>query len=49
MAFSAVWITIASMIAAFDITKPVDENGQVIEPSQEYISELVWCVEFSKC
>ncbi|KAF9457683.1 cytochrome P450 [Collybia nuda] len=41
MAISAIWITIASIIAAFDITKPIDEKGQVIEPSHEYISELV--------
>jgi hypothetical protein len=41
MAFSAVWIGIASLIAAFDITKAVDENGDVIEPSQEYSSALV--------
>ncbi|KAF8219321.1 cytochrome P450 [Tricholoma matsutake] len=41
MAFSAVWIAIASLIAAFDIKKAVDENGEVIEPSQEYSSTLV--------
>lgn len=41
MAFSAVWIAIASLIAAFDIEKAVDENGEVIEPSQEYSSALV--------
>src|SRR6266704_2930342 len=31
LAVSAVWITIASLIAAFDITKAIDENGNVIE------------------
>ncbi|KAF8218550.1 cytochrome P450 [Tricholoma matsutake] len=41
MAFSAIWIAIASLIAAFDIKKAVDENGEVIEPSQEYLSALV--------
>ena len=41
MAFSAVWIAVASIIAAFDITKAVDENGEVIEPSHEYLSALV--------
>jgi hypothetical protein len=41
MAFSAVWIAIATLIAAFDIAKAVDENGEVIEPSQEYSSALV--------
>ena len=38
MAESAVWITIASILAAFNITKAVDENGEVIEPSYEYVS-----------
>ncbi|KAF8231005.1 cytochrome P450 [Tricholoma matsutake] len=41
MAFSAIWIAIALLIAAFDIKKAVDENGKVIEPSQEYLSMLV--------
>ena len=41
MAFSAVWIAVASLIAAFDIRKAVDEHGDVIEPSQEYMSALV--------
>jgi hypothetical protein len=52
MAFSAVWIGIASLIAAFDITKAVDENGDVIEPSQEYSSALVvyvFWLEISDC
>lgn len=42
MAFSAVWIAIASMAAVFDITKAIDENGEVVEPSQEYETGLVW-------
>ena len=41
MAFSVVWITVASLIAAFDIRKAVDENGEVIVPTQEYTSGLV--------
>ncbi|KAF8068005.1 cytochrome P450 [Lyophyllum atratum] len=41
MAFSAVWIAVASIIATFDITKAVDENGEVIEPSHEYTSALI--------
>jgi hypothetical protein len=47
-AFSAVWIAIASLIAAFNITKSVDENGNTIEPSQEYLSALVMYVFLSK-
>ena len=41
MAFSAVWITVASLVAVFDISKAVDEDGNVIEPSHEYESALV--------
>ncbi|KAG6902124.1 hypothetical protein C0995_004070 [Termitomyces sp. Mi166 len=42
MAYSAVWITLASMIAVFDIEKARDANGEVIEPSYEYESSLAW-------
>jgi hypothetical protein len=44
MALSAVWISVASLIAAFDITKAVDEKGEVIEPSYEYCTEMIWYV-----
>jgi hypothetical protein len=42
MALSAIWITVASLIAAFDITKAIDENGEVVELSYDYSSEIVW-------
>lgn len=48
MALSAIWIAIASLIATFDITKAIDENGEVIEPSYEFLSEFVWYVPFLK-
>jgi len=48
MAFSAVWIAIASLIAAFDITKAVDENEEAIEPSQDYSSGLAVYVSYAK-
>ncbi|CAA7261119.1 unnamed protein product [Cyclocybe aegerita] len=41
MAFSSIWITIASMIAAFDIKKATDPEGNAIEPSHECVSALV--------
>lgn len=41
MAFSAIWMAVASMIAVFDISKAVDDNGKITEPSHEYISALV--------
>jgi len=42
MAFSAVWIAVASLIAVFDITKAVDKKtGQIIEPRHESLPGLV--------
>ncbi|KAJ7257102.1 cytochrome P450 [Mycena rebaudengoi] len=38
MATASIWITVASMLAAFDIEKAVDKDGKVIEPSYEYSS-----------
>ncbi|KAJ7894312.1 cytochrome P450 [Mycena olivaceomarginata] len=40
-AYSSVWITIASILATFDITKAADENGDIIEPTYEYLSAMV--------
>lgn len=48
MALSAIWIAVASLIATFDITKAIDENGKVIEPSYEFLSEFVWYVPILK-
>ncbi|TFK25351.1 cytochrome P450 [Coprinopsis marcescibilis] len=41
MAFSAVWLAIASILYVFDIEKKKDECGNDIEPLEEYISTLV--------
>jgi hypothetical protein len=41
MAFASTWIAVALLIATFDMKKAVDENGETIEPSQEYLSSLV--------
>ncbi|KAJ7662334.1 cytochrome P450, partial [Mycena rosella] len=38
---SFVWITVASILATFNIEKAVDDTGHAIEPSGEYSSELV--------
>ncbi|KAL0572343.1 hypothetical protein V5O48_009614 [Marasmius crinis-equi] len=40
LALSTMYITIATMLAAFDITKAVDESGVPIEPKIEFISSL---------
>ncbi|KAJ6579965.1 cytochrome P450 [Mycena vulgaris] len=41
MAASSLWITIASLLATFDIQKAVDEYGKEIEPSHEYFPGLI--------
>ncbi|KAJ7279712.1 cytochrome P450 [Mycena rebaudengoi] len=41
MALSSIWITVASILATFDIFKAVDEEGRVIEPSYEYLSGII--------
>ena len=33
----------ASLLATFDIEKAMNENGNVIEPTPEYLSGLVMC------
>ena len=38
MAFSSIWITVASILATMDITKEVNVIGNVVEPSGEYES-----------
>ncbi|KAJ6570092.1 cytochrome P450 [Mycena vulgaris] len=41
MAWNTLWIMVASMLATFDITKAVGENGEVLEPPPGHTSELV--------
>ncbi|KAJ7460150.1 cytochrome P450 [Mycena latifolia] len=41
LATSSVWITIVSILATFDIQKAVDDMGNVIEPTGEYISGII--------
>jgi hypothetical protein len=38
----SMWITIASVLASFDILKVVDEHGVVIEPVEEYSYGMIW-------
>ena len=50
MAFSAIWIAVASLISAFDIKKATDENGNINEPTHEYLSAFLRCVSpFPAC
>ncbi|KAJ7114001.1 cytochrome P450 [Mycena epipterygia] len=41
MASASVWITAVSVLATFDITKAVGDDGLVIEPTYEYFPALV--------
>ncbi|KAF8625112.1 hypothetical protein AX15_005542 [Amanita polypyramis BW_CC] len=49
MAFSATWIAVASLIAAFDTTKAVDRNGNIIEADPEYVNALASFPEPFEC
>lgn len=41
IAKSTLWITVASILTIFKISKAIDADGNVIEPSQEYTSALI--------
>jgi len=41
MAFSAVWIALASILYSFNIEKAKDESGETMELSHEYISAMI--------
>ncbi|KJA22222.1 hypothetical protein HYPSUDRAFT_202249 [Hypholoma sublateritium FD-334 SS-4] len=41
LAYSAVWIAVASLLTVFDIKKVADKDGRIIEPGEEYDSALV--------
>ncbi|KAK1219051.1 hypothetical protein PQX77_018241 [Marasmius sp. AFHP31] len=38
LAMSTIYLTFATTLAAFDISKAVDDNGQVIEPDVKFTS-----------
>ncbi|KAF9452681.1 cytochrome P450 [Macrolepiota fuliginosa MF-IS2] len=44
-----VWVVVASMLATYNISKAVDENGQLIEPEVEYTSILISHPKPFKC
>ncbi|TFY71482.1 hypothetical protein EVG20_g1513 [Dentipellis fragilis] len=41
LAIDMIWITVASVLSAYTIEKPVDKDGRVIEPDTEYTSGLL--------
>ncbi len=44
LAEATVWISIARILAAFNISKAVNEKGQLIEISEDFTSGLLWYV-----
>ncbi|KAF8652305.1 hypothetical protein AX16_004463 [Volvariella volvacea WC 439] len=40
-AIMSIWMTIASIVAAFDILKPLDKDGNVKEPTQEWTTSNI--------
>jgi len=48
MAYSSVWLTVASMLAVFDIDKAKDKDGEVIEVAEDYSDGMVSCVATTK-
>lgn len=40
-AMDMLWLTAANILAVFTIEKPVDENGQIIEPNGEFTSGMI--------
>jgi len=49
MAFSSVWVTLASLLYVFDFEKSIDENGDVIESNPEYLSGITCVPTPFKC
>ncbi|KAJ7234222.1 cytochrome P450-like protein [Mycena rebaudengoi] len=49
MAMSSMWITIASILSTFDITKAVGDDGNVIEPTYEFDTGIASLSSPFKC
>lgn len=47
MAWSSMWLAVASVLCCFDIRKAKDGNGKDIEPAGTYSSGFLWCVQAS--
>lgn len=44
MAEAQLFMSIACMLAVFDISRGVDEMGRLVEPKPEFTSGLIRCV-----
>jgi cytochrome P450 len=49
LAQSALWLYVASLLACFDITKAINENGEEIDPSTDYLDGFLLYPRPFKC
>lgn len=49
LAFETVWITVATTLATFNISKPLDESGTPVEPDLQYTASLLSRPKPYKC
>ncbi|KAH9945705.1 cytochrome P450 [Amylocystis lapponica] len=49
MAMLSMWLTAASVLSTFTLAKPLDGDGNVIEPREEYSDDLLACPLPFKC
>ena len=43
VAQEVLWITVASVLAVFDILRARDEQGREIIPTEDYFHGFIWC------
>lgn len=44
LAYATVWLTVASLLQCFNISKGTNEKGEVVTPEVKYTSGLLWYV-----
>ncbi|KAJ7189269.1 cytochrome P450 [Mycena filopes] len=49
MATSAVWIAVVNVLSAFEVTKAVGDEGELIEPTYEYLTGIISTPAPFKC
>ena len=42
LAYESLWLSMASVLAVFDISKAVDDFGKPVTPSGEFTETFVW-------
>lgn len=49
MAYDVLWLTMARVLAVFDIAPALDEHGKEVLPTGEYDTGLTWYVFWTGC